>query len=212
MCNKLLQTYACGHSKSICTTPCAHALKPVNPPSDPTPEAVAHAIARSNPTLSASAPEPSSPVTRTATSTPAPSRLRITNDGPTHAHRDAPPVPAFRLVPPSTPESSPPVSPASPLSPGPSVVDMPARYSAPCPWPALSVMVQLPRPVFCKYYIPRYLTTSRYPCIECYGRPEWEALRARWMESYRLGHPLGRLGDVEVLSGVKGVLEGGGME
>jgi len=28
------------------------------------------------------------------------------------------------------------------------------------------------------------------------------------MESYRLGHPLGRLGDVEVLSGVKGVLEG----
>jgi hypothetical protein len=62
-------------------------------------------------------------------------------------------------------------------------------------------------PRFCTYYIPRYLIASKYPCIECYGNEEWNGLRAKWMESYRLGHPLENGEGVERLSGVEGVIE-----
>ena len=56
--------------------------------------------------------------------------------------------------------------------------------------------------------------TSQYPCRECYGNAEWEGLRKRWVEVYRVGHPMDNLEDVERLSGVelyiKSGEEGGG--
>lgn len=79
-------------------------------------------------------------------------------------------------------------------------------HLVPSPCPSTETVDVKPEPSFCSYYIPRYLVTSKYPCIECYGKEEWEELRARWMENYRLGHPLDKAEDVEDLSGVAGVL------
>ncbi|KAJ4989093.1 hypothetical protein SVAN01_05355 [Stagonosporopsis vannaccii] len=210
MCNKFLQTYACGHSKSICTTPCAHALKSAVSSVDPSP--VTHNIGRSDSTVSALVlTEASSSATMTSTrrphSTTVLSPLRITDSTLTTPQRDAEKVPVFRFVSPSTP---PPTSSASPVLPIASVFLTPASSVTPSPPP--SVAANKATLVFCAYYIPHYLTTGKHPCIECYGRPEWETLRERWMESYRLGHPLDRSGDVEALSGIKGFSERGGTE
>jgi hypothetical protein len=52
--------------------------------------------------------------------------------------------------------------------------------------------------------------TSQYPCRECYGKAEWEELRKRWVEVYRVGHSMDDVNDVERMSGVKLYMEGGG--
>lgn len=67
-----------------------------------------------------------------------------------------------------------------------------------------------PSPRFCEYYFPQYLVKSQYPCRECYGNAEWEGLRKKWVEVYRVGHPLDDVKDVERLSGVDLFVDGGG--
>ncbi|XPS76748.1 hypothetical protein M3J09_008795 [Ascochyta lentis] len=203
MCNKLLQTYACGHSKSICTTPCTHALASSQPSqlevnrNEP--------ISRSNSTVSSLAP-----ATRENSTTNF-SRLQV--HSPRHATA-APAstrpvdIPAFRFVAPDTPSPTSPVSPVSPT--------FTSRHSNPSaapsrfPSPAPSAAATEPEATFCDYYIPRYSFTSKYPCIECYMKSEWQGLRSAWMDNYQLGHPLDRGEDVERLSGVRDVSEKGG--
>ncbi|KAF1927857.1 uncharacterized protein M421DRAFT_5536 [Didymella exigua CBS 183.55] len=193
MCNKLLQTYACGHSKSICTTPCLHALESTQATASLTPSTAT--VIRLNSTVSSINPDsrlPSRNFSRPHLSSRSP--LRVTNIpsatlSPTH-------VPAFRFIPPSTPS---PTSPVSPLSPSFASSAPPSRLPSPSPSPSSVAREQEVEPTFCSYFIPRYLMTSKYPCIECYRKGEWEALRARWMENYRLGHPLDKVEDIEVL-------------
>lgn len=198
MCNRLLQTYACGHSKSICTTPCGHALKSTQAATSSNPPTVV----RSKPTVSSTVQVshlPSRNFSRPDPSNHSP--LRVTNissatSSPTH-------VSAFRIVPPSTPSPSSSVSPVSP-----SFASSSPSSRFPTPSPSCSKAKELEvEPSFCSYYIPRHLTKGTYPCIECFGKSEWEELRTRWMDNYRLGHPLDRGEHVEALSGVEGVLE-----
>jgi hypothetical protein len=194
MCNKLLQTYACGHFKSICTTPCGHALKSTQITTNPDPT-------KATVDLSNSPVSEIVPVSRSASrnfSRPQPSNhspLRVVNTpAPTSPNH----FPAFRFIPPSTPS---PTSPVSPVSPYFASSAPPSRFPSPSPSPT----EVNPEPTFCNYYIPRYLMTSRYPCLKCYGKDEWEELRARWMENYRLGHPLDNF-EVRSSSGVAGAL------
>ena len=187
MCNKLLQTYACGHSKSICTTPCPHALRSIQRPThiDAVQEKV---IPWSNSTLSSitpvahehsatnySCPQAHSPLRSIAPSAPT---------SPTHG-------PAICFV---APGSTSPTSSVSPMSPS-----FQSRGDRTGPPPS----VVDPEPRLCAYYIPKYLFTSKYPCIDCYSKPEWEGMRKTWMENYRLGHPLDKVENVEKLSGVE---------
>lgn len=50
---------------------------------------------------------------------------------------------------------------------------------------------------------------SQYPCRECYGNAEWEGLRKKWVEVYRVGHPMDDLKGVERLSGVNLYIKSG---
>ncbi|KAF3045737.1 hypothetical protein E8E11_007967 [Didymella keratinophila] len=196
MCNKLLQTHACGHSKSICTTPCGYALKSTQAAPNLNHTTIA-TVVRSDSIVSGIAPISRSPSRNFSRPHPSSnSPLRVTNvpsapSSPTH-------VPAFRFVAPSTPPST---SPVSPVSPSFASSAPPSRF--PSPSPAMEVNVE---ETFCNYYIPRYLVTSKYPCLECYDKEDWKELRARWMENYRLGHPLDKADEVETFSGVAGVL------
>lgn len=106
--------------------------------------------------------------------------------------------PSIPLRRPDTPSPTSPVSPILPSSNHTSHLSAaPSRFPSPSP----SALVNQLEPKFCAYFIPRCLFTSKYPCLECCGKPEWEGLRRAWMEDYRLGHPLGRMKDVEILSG-----------
>ena len=82
----------------------------------------------------------------------------------------------------------------------------------PPPTPTNSTNSSSPPPSspFCDYFFPHSLVTSQYPCRECYGNAEWEGLRKRWVEVYRVGHPMDNLEDVERLSGASLYVEGGG--
>lgn len=203
MCHKLVQTYACNHSKDICTTPCPHALALSNP----RPQTAPTSIARSNSTVSSIAPS---------------SYKAAAGDSPAPSMKDVSPLPAVSQRPEvhSQPKVSPLLrifprpafrfkvdnAPAPPVSPGSSYLEtalsdnteeIPHAQSAPSAQPAQPV-----QPVYCAYYFPRYLTQSRYPCRECYMRPEWEDMRKAWVENYQLGHPMDRAEDLERLAGV----------
>jgi hypothetical protein len=199
MCNKLLKTFACGHSRSICTTPCSHALKSTE--TAPNLNIAANAtVVRSDSIVSAIAPVSGSPSRNF--SRPHPSNnspLRIINEpsAPSSPTR----VPEFRFIAPSTP---PPTSPVSPVSPSFANAAPPSRFPSPSPSTVVSDVNQ--EPTFYSYYIPRYLVTSKYPCLECYGKDKWEELRGRWIENDRLGHPLDKVQEVEALCGVASVL------
>lgn len=196
MCNKLLQTYACGHSKGICTTPCDFALKPTQA-AESLGTAIANVV-RSNSIVSSVRPVSRSPSRNF--SRPHPnnhSPLRVVNaSAPTSPNH----VPAFRFIEASAPS---PTSSVSPVSPSFANSRPPSRF--PSPSSSTAAVDVNPEPTFCSYYIPRYLITSKYPCLECYGKEEWQELRARWMKNYQLGHPLDKVEEVEVLSGVADV-------
>ena len=184
MCNKLLQNYACGHSKSICTTPCPHALRFVQRPTYVS--AVQEKVhLQSNLTVSSitTTSHEHSATNFSCTQTHSPLRSSAPA-GSAHA-------PAFRFT---APGSASPASSVSPVSH--SFLSQGDRVDQP--------LVADPEPRLCTYYIPRYLFTSKYPCIDCYIKPEWEGMRKTWMENYRLGHPLDKVDDAEKLSGIGG--------
>ena len=207
MCHKLLQVYACGHLKDVCTTPCPHAL------------ATGHRIPQDNsPELSRS---PS--VISTTTSPATPPRKDDRQDLPSQRHslqaqpaRPSPlrismlgeQAPAFRFVAPgdapppgSTPtspssnEQSPTFSTTSTLNNTPSPATL--FFQADSEMYASSV-----DPSFCAYHFPRYLPQSKVPCLACYGRSEWEGYRRAWMRSYRELHPSVKEYALEVSGGV----------
>ncbi|KAF3035204.1 hypothetical protein E8E12_002443 [Didymella heteroderae] len=198
MCNKLLQTYACGHSRSVCTTPCTHALKPTA--NSTTSIAL---LTRQSPTVSSIVPVSRSP--SSGFPHPQPNKhspLRVVNisapSSPTN-------VSALRFIPPATPSTISPVTAASPFLSNHSLASAPPSCF-PSPPPSTAAADVSPEPNFCSYYIPRYLVTSRYPCLECYEKEEWKELRVRRMGNCRLGHPLDKVEEAEVLNGVAGVL------
>ena len=195
MCNKFLQTYACGHNKSICTTPCAHALRTAQPSAH---LGAGHnnTFSHSNSTVFTLTPREDTITNFSRPQTSTHSPLRVANPSstptsPTH-------IPAFRFV---APESTLATSPVSPVSPSFTQHSHPSAPPSRFPSPAPSTVE--PESKFCAYYIPRYLVPSKYPCNECYGKNEWEDLRGRWMENYRLGHPLEDGEEVKRLSGVE---------
>ncbi|KAF1362747.1 hypothetical protein EJ07DRAFT_152986 [Lizonia empirigonia] len=135
MCNKLLQTYACGHSKSICTTPCVHALRSTQS---------AHlavqqdsTITRSNSTVSSLAPATQENSALNF------SRPQLSKHSPLSANAPTVPtsptqVPAFRFVAPDTTSLSPPESPVSPAFTNASYASAPSsRFPSPSPSPTM---------------------------------------------------------------------------
>jgi hypothetical protein len=120
MCNKLLQLYACDHSKTICTTPCPHAIDtgrrvPVVSGN--------HALVRSDSTVSSLAPPllrddqlrspPTSPHGASArqTLTAAPSAFRFNPAGKSSPSNPPPGYPGYS---PTSPTSTHNISPSFP--------------------------------------------------------------------------------------------------
>ncbi|KAH7398452.1 hypothetical protein BKA66DRAFT_437506 [Pyrenochaeta sp. MPI-SDFR-AT-0127] len=222
MCHKLLQVYACGHMKTICTTPCPHAID------------TSRQIAASgnHPDLSRSSSVASSITSKgrshwqdlTAKShlqdqhSPGlPSPLRV---GTGLEEQEGPP-PAFRFVPPGQrPLLSPPLeyhhsrtvsltlSNFPPSESAFSVRVSPTLVTSPSISFETDPQEPTPEPDFCAYYFPRYLPQSWRPCLQCYMQPEWENQRKAWMASYRMDHPAGKPEDVERLSGIEMLREG----
>lgn len=186
MCNKLLQLYACNHSKTICTTPCPHALETGR--QVPLVSGI-HALVRSDSTVSSLAPSNRHDYQ--------PTQLR------SHLAQTATP-PAFRFVPPGQPSPSGPPPPGyrghSPTSATPTLTTSPS-------FPRLPGEECTIEPNFCPYHFPRYLPKSQHPCKECYMLPEWQDLWMRWMKWYRQEHAVEKQEDVERLSGIKALRE-----
>ncbi|KAF1937713.1 hypothetical protein EJ02DRAFT_458503 [Clathrospora elynae] len=120
MCHKLLQVYACGHLKTVCTTPCPHAIATGRQiPQD----SVEQELSRSNSITSSLAPSNASPVwwtdlqnlpsqrqsqAQTPNTPTRPSPLRIASP-PAQKPRTGPPAaPPFHFVTPGQPFPSPP--------------------------------------------------------------------------------------------------------
>ncbi|KAF2129538.1 hypothetical protein P153DRAFT_431474 [Dothidotthia symphoricarpi CBS 119687] len=203
MCNELIQVYACGHSKDICTTPCPHAQDTASPAT----------ISRSNSVVSSIAPSAKQNV---GTNSPAQrSPLRTVN--PSAATPNEPRAPAFRFNIPSQHALSPTFSTTNTNMN--SQHTLPSRYSTSSspstsgPTSPTAFSNQPPSPVtpvpnFCPYvFPPRFLPRSRFPCLGCYMQPEWEGMRSAWMDNYRHGHPMDGMEDLERLSGIEGVRE-----
>jgi hypothetical protein len=184
MCIRLIQTYACIHQKIICTTPCPHALYTGYQIF----EDENGGISRSDSTVSSIAPSP----------------RRNEAPSPHHPPSSTPlrnaPSPLLMGSPPSTPYSPAHVS-RSTSSGQPSPLSPPPGYPSPSAEP---VTIE---PNFCAYHFPRHLPQSKQPCIECYMLPKWEFMAERWMKSYREGHPLDRVENVERDSGVEALRE-----
>lgn len=318
MCNKLLQPFACGHSKTICTTPCPHALnriqqqqKQQQPHNSATYSSTGTSLARSDSTalgtsLTRSGSTASSVRSTTTTQNrslrsrnyierlkpralqrqwstislkarsqarnqtyiqpqgpgfcfdapavakrsveaaggsggpgtpesvvsnadaavedwllPTPSTtgsFPLQLDSPTQQHvptqQYSSALPSPALPSPALPSSALPSpalpSPAlpSPAQPSPTQQPPPAQ---PSPTPTTSTGSPTPPPSsqFCEYFFPQYLVASQYPCRECYGNAEWEGLRKKWVEVYRVGHPMDDLKGVERLSGVNLYIKSG---
>ncbi|KAF1838115.1 hypothetical protein BDW02DRAFT_594988 [Decorospora gaudefroyi] len=211
MCHKLLQVYACGHAKTVCTTPCPHALATGQPIPQDSNEITCSELSRSSSVVSSLAPQTST-------------RRSDIHDLPSQRHArlsslintpSPPPPSAFHFVTvvgnensTSNSNSQDNVSPSSPsptaatLSPSPPPHLTAAAYFSPAgpERPSLTT-----GPNLCTYYFRHNLAASKVPCSACYARTEWEPYRRAWMRAYREAHPMGRSEDVEVLSGVKGV-------
>ncbi|KAH7068857.1 hypothetical protein BKA63DRAFT_392877, partial [Paraphoma chrysanthemicola] len=173
MCNKLLQIYACNHSKVVCTTPCPHALDT----GTRVPISSSTGLPRSSTVPSIVPPvredEIETSCTQRQSHSPMPSPLRHSTSA-----RGSPP-PAFRFVAPSPTHTVPPpgypghlpTSPISPISQR-STWSGTSQTSASPTSPGLPVLpasATLPdedfdiEPNLCEYYFPRYLAQSNQP-------------------------------------------------
>jgi len=216
MCNKLLQLFACGHAKTICVTPCPHAVATgeqiTAPESRP-------ALLHSNPTVTSTAPHISDAHIHNLESQQ--------NHTPTATHtQDG----QYRLVPPlqhsASSSPSPPAHTTSSTqaSPGPSAKDpsplvatlsrpvstIPPLYACPSVLPAAAFKADpeplWPRPNYCPYTFPHYLPQSRHPCLLCFviGK-EWQSEREKLVSAYRQEHHGVRGEDLERLCGLEGL-------
>ncbi|KAH7089050.1 hypothetical protein FB567DRAFT_323586 [Paraphoma chrysanthemicola] len=210
MCNKLLQIYACNHSKVVCTTPCPDALDtgtrvPIN-------SSTGHPRSSSVPSIvpPIQEDEVEYSATQRQSRSPMPSPLRHSTSA-----RASPP-PAFRFVAPSPKHTNPPPgypghSPTSPISQRSTWSGTSQTSTSPTSpnLPTSTTSATLPdedfdiEPNFCEYYFPRYLAQSNQPCLECYMSPEWENLAREWVKKYRLEHFVGEKEDAERLTGIE---------
>ncbi|KAF1846595.1 uncharacterized protein K460DRAFT_406793 [Cucurbitaria berberidis CBS 394.84] len=204
MCYKLLQLYACGHSKTICTTPCPHAIDTARQATHLNGEQDTADLSRSSSVVSSIAPSVKRSDLHGLPSQRGSQALHSPGQ-PSPLHMCLPTQPAFRFVPPSEhplqwplPEY-PQRSPASPTT-----------RSPPLTFPKdSSVSSHLPgdeeqavEPNYCPYHFPRYLVPSRRPCLECYVRPERGELPKAWKKKYKETHPYAKEEDVERLTGI----------
>jgi hypothetical protein len=185
MCYKLVQIYACDHSKAICTTPCPHALALSNTRNS----TELPSILRSNPTAFSIVPSSR----RNAAVDPLPSLADVplmpeVTSLPGRSLQpdvspllDVPPRPAFRIM-----------TDGSPATPFPAVPTSSHLDAAPLGHTVEAQSEQLVvQPAYCSYYFPHYLMRSLRPCRQCYLQPEWEGLRRVWVEKYRIDHHMG---------------------
>lgn len=199
MCHKLTQTYACGHSKDICTTPCPHALSTGT--RIPNAKHDKH-VSRSSSVVSSIAPS----IRREEI----PSQLRSLppqqpNSSQNRAQHTPPPPLRYIQTPPLGP---PPGFPSAVQVARPS--DPPSPTLSPAPSPStrrLPDEENIIEPKFCPYHFPHHLPQSNHPCIECYFLPPWAHLAERYVKSYREGHPVNKPEDAEKLSGIERLSE-----
>lgn len=83
----------------------------------------------------------------------------------------------------------------------PSTISTPTTISPTPRSPASPSPSQHPQPRQCEKA--RDLRRSFRPCLACYVKPEYAALRQTWMDMYRREHPLGRSEDVAKWSGIE---------
>jgi hypothetical protein len=200
MCHKLIQTYACNHTKIVCMAACPHALETGRriPRTDSN-----SGVSLSNSTVSSMTPSPRRD-----------SQPRQLREQAASSHL-LEPLPEYRITSPSPP---PPPTP----SPSNADHDQTSPTSPPSSWsnsflspptsPTRSVTPPSPTlraddidivPNYCPYHFPRYTPQSNHPCIDCYMLPEWEYLSKRWMRWYRFDHLREKIEDVERLTGIE---------
>jgi hypothetical protein len=223
MCIRLIQTYACIHQKIICTTPCPHALDTGYQIF----EDENGGISRSDSTVSSIAPSPRRNEAPSPHHPPSSTPLRNAHSPLLMGSSPSNPSSQAHL---SRSTSSGQPSPLSPPPgyPSPSAdrsrlpsqtkrsnprlalphlnTSLPACQSPTLPPSPTAEPVTI-EPNFCAYHFPRHLPQSKQPCIECYMLPKWEFMAERWMKSYREGHPLDRVENVERDSGVEALRE-----
>ncbi|CAO2654904.1 Nn.00g116370.m01.CDS01 [Neocucurbitaria sp. VM-36] len=223
MCHKLIQLYACGHSKTICRTPCPHAIDTARQVTHLNGNHDSVNLSRSSSVISSIAPSmrrsdlhdlPSQLRSQAQHSPgqPLPLRMRSLSRQPAQT----PPL-AFHFVPPSQNPllSAPPgyaqPSPTSPTAPSPTSTFSRNSNTSPSVNHFPENEEHVGEPDYCSYHFPRYLPQSRRPCLQCYVQPEWEDMPKAWMRMYKETHPYVKEEDVERLSGIAELRERMGM-
>lgn len=193
MCKKLIQIYACSHTKTICTTACPHAIetgRQVQIDSD-------NGLTRSDSTVSTLV---TSSIHRGSAHSHSPTTTRLNIESRCLPQSILPNQPAS---PPKHPGSNTtlPANSTTSLDPAPLLNTFPSlAHTLSHPSPAKDAEIE---PNFCPYYFPHNLPQSNHPCIECFVSPEWRDRVERWMKWYRNDHLLGKEVDVEKWSGVE---------
>jgi hypothetical protein len=177
MCRRLLQTYACDHSKVVCTTPCPFAQASAMP-------LVAPSSCKS---------EAAGPLSSSAEVSPMPGATSLPGrpvQQDVSPLLDESPQPAFRI------KTDKPAA-AAPFAAVPTSSHLDAALSDHAGEAQPEQPVQ---PRYCQSFFLHYLPQSRRPCRLCYSQPEWEDVRRRWVERYRSEHPMEKLEDLERLT------------
>jgi hypothetical protein len=181
MCRRLLQTYACDHSKVVCTTPCPFAQASAAPSVAPS---VAPSFRKS---------EAAEPLSSSAEVSPMPGETSLPGrpvQQDVSPMLDEFPPPAFRIKIDNLTAAAP--FAAIPTS---SHLDAALLDHAGEAQPEQPV-----QPRYCQSFFLHYLPQSRRPCRLCYSQSEWEDVRRRWVERYRSEHPMEKLEDLERLT------------
>lgn len=217
MCNKLLQLFACGHAKTICVTPCPHA---VTTGEQAPPESESGRI-RPNPIgacsggvceqVSQQGQASANAYTQGARSgTVSPLKHGVQVFSPTeHAVTTTSASPSLMSPSPTANLKLPgPLSAtlSRPISTIPLLFTSSSFSVSPTTAFKADPESLYPRPNYCAYTFPRYLPQSRRPCLECFVvGAEWYAERERMMWVYRQDHHGVKEEDLERLCGLEGL-------
>lgn len=218
MCHKLFQTYGCGHTREICTTPCVHALATATPAS-PTSLELPLANLEGRTSLHPGLALGHRPSTDSVSSLPL---------GNTVANKGNLSLPSQTLhgirtsslsnLTSTAPRGSPNFTPSRLRDSVVSIAPPPYTHNAasrqisnlaPPPSiqtntdPALGQREPEMIPNFCTQFFARYLPAGIYPCYDCYMKPEYERVRQRWMRVYADIHPGCKPEDIERMCGME---------
>lgn len=168
MCRKLIQIYACGHTKTICTTACPHAIETGRqvPQVDNN-----MGLTRSISTVSTLV---ASPILRgqTPAHSRSPTAPRPSIDSQRLPQALLPNQPRSSLERPSHGSTSPTPSYTKSTSPAPTLTTSPSIAFITGHFNSEEIAIEI-EPNFCPYYFPHNLPASHHPCTECFVLPEW---------------------------------------